>query len=428
MPASIRLVLALWLWSPALFAQPVTLVIGGTIIDPSSDPARFQADILIEGDRIAAVGPQAGIDIPATARRIDASGKFIIPGLIDVHNHLGSGVPGPASAEREQQVLARLPLWGVTTVFDTRIDMPTFRQLKATEEEQAVYARFFSVGQPFSAAGGWAGEASHTPTTPEAARATVRDLKAAGVDGIKIYYDDMRVFGMQLPVLDLEILEILIDEADAQSLTVYVHAPNLLNAKEALRAGADVLLHGIADAPVDDEILALMRDKGAYYVPTQVLYEARADSPRAWGDRLFAFDRAGRLDASARTAFNALPDRGTPGLAEASRITRENLKRIADAGIPIAMGTDSGIGGVVAGIASQLELHFYVEAGLSELHALRAATVTAAEAIGRSGELGAIAPGKLADLVILDADPLEEIGNVGRVFRVVLGGRLVPAD
>jgi imidazolonepropionase-like amidohydrolase len=92
------------------------------------------------------------------------------------------------------------------------------------------------------------------------------------------------------------------------------------------------------------------------------------------------------------------------------------------------MGTDSGIGGVVAGIASQLELHFYVEAGLSELHALRAATVTAAEAIGRSGELGAIAPGKLADLVILDADPLEEIGNVGRVFRVVLGGRLVPAD
>jgi imidazolonepropionase-like amidohydrolase len=241
--------------------------------------------------------------------------------------------------------------------------------------------------------------------------------------------DDMRTFFKNpLPIIDREVMAAIIDEAHALSLKAYVHAPDLTAAKAALRVGADVLVHGIASAPVDDEFIALMQRNNAYYVPTQWLYECQADT-EGCVRRLEAFDKTGLIDSSsyeqerspallARLDANA----NKAHLLAQLPVLRNNLKRVLDAGIPIAMGTDTGIRGVVLGPASQMELLLYVEAGMTTEQSLRSATANAARMIGVYDELGSIEAGKLADLVVLSADPLADIRNIRAIEAVYVNG------
>jgi imidazolonepropionase-like amidohydrolase len=418
-------------------AQTALVLEGGTIVSPRTQSTPLT--IVIEGDRIAQIGPAGQLTIPDGTRRIDVRGKFIIPGLIDVHNPLAAGT-FDAEAEDERN-LARLLQWGVTTIFSPGTSMETFAGLKlAAKASEAPYARFFSSGRPFGAPGGWGGDvprkqAGYTPRTPEEARVAVRELKANGVDAVKLVYDDMSWLTKQpMPLLDLNVMRAIIAEAHAQSRKAYVHAPILRFAKEALRAGADVLAHGIVSDPVDEEFIDLMRRNGAYYTPTHAMYEACADLA-AWSRRLQAFDDRGRLPSA---TFAGL--RNPESLARFERfwsntaytkahlpVLRSNLKRLSLAGIPIVMGTDTGVPGVVLGLASQIELLLYVEAGLSTRQALAAASTSAARMIGRENELGAIEPGRQADLLVLESDPSADIANVRRIRLVVKGGKAYDA-
>ena len=406
-------------------AEPLVLA-NANIIDPSAGEPEFEASIVIEDGKIMDVGSVDIDALPDGARIVDVTGKYVIPGLIDTHNHLHFGHDD--ALWEPDRVLNFLPLWGVTAVFDTAIPMEDFERLRAEEDSARTRARFFSAGRSFGAKDGWGGtlNGGYTPATEEEARAAVRELASTGVDGVKLVYDDMSVFGQgPWPLLDPVLMAAIIDEAHQHELAAYVHAPMLENAKAALRAGADVLIHGIISDPVDEEFLALMRDNNAVYAPTHILYEQGANKP-AMSQRYEALDSRSLIN---RSIYASMWDsrRQNPTTGAKLPILRENLRVIVDTGIPVAMGSDTGVPGVLAGVASQMELVLYVETAMQPIDALRAATSAAAAAIGQQNNLGKVEPGMFADLVILEESPLTDIRNIQTIWAVIINGEFAVA-
>jgi imidazolonepropionase-like amidohydrolase len=327
--------------------------------------------------------------------------------------------------------------FGFTTLFDQGIpDLKSFADLKeVAAPESAAYPRFYGVGVRFAASGGHGSSfGAYTPTTAEEARNNVRKLKASKVDGVKIVYDDLSyVTDTPRPMLKSEVVAAIIDEAHNQGIKAYVHAPILKYAKEALRGGADGLVHGVISEPVDDEFISLMKKNRAVYVATHAIFESVADLG-GWAKREAAFDRRHlipveviQLGMNPTTIKNWEARWANLSIAKAKLpILRSNTKRLQDAGVVVVLGSDTasaGSGtGVLLGLASQVELALLVEAGLTPLQAIQAATINPARMIGREKELGTVESGKLADLLILDADPLADISNVYQIHRVIKSG------
>jgi imidazolonepropionase-like amidohydrolase len=419
-------------------AQHLNAITGVTIIDGTGREPIKDAVILIEGTRISAVGSRENTKIPRGARLEEMRGKFIIAGLADMHNHLGDGTfsfdEGPSDFKKN---LARMLGFGFTTLFDQGIpDLKSFAELKdLAAAETAPFPHFLGVGVRFAARGGHGSAlGAYTPETPEEARKNVRELKAARVDGVKIVYDDLSyVTNQPRPMLKSEVVAAIIDEARKQGLKSYVHAPVLKYAKEVLRAGANGLVHGIISEPVDDEFISLMKKNRAVYIATHTVFESVADLG-GWARRQAAFDKRGLIprhiyeEGMNRTTIERWEARwANLSVAKAKLpILRANTKRLEDAGVIVVLGSDTasaGSGtGVLLGLASQVELALLVEAGLTSLQAIQAATINAARMVGREKDLGSVERGKLADLLILDADPLADIANVHQIYRVIKGG------
>lgn len=422
----------------ALGQANVKFITGATVIDGTGRPPIRDAVVRIEGGRIAQVGPQSRIRIPPGSPAIDARGKFVIAGLADMHNHLGDGTfgfdEGPPDLKRN---LARMLGFGFTTVFHQGIpDLKSFVALKnVAVSDTAAYPHFYGVGVRFAASGGHGSSfGAYTPATPEDARRNVRELKSANVDAVKVVYDDLSyVTDQPRPMLKAEVVAAIIDEARKQGLKSYIHAPILKYAKEVLRAGADGLVHGVISEPVDDEFIALMKKNRAFYIATHSIFESVSDLG-GWAKRELAFDRRGLIPSAViqhgmnPTTIEQWESRW-PNLAVAKAklpILRANTKRLQDAGVLVVLGSDTasaGSGtGVLLGLASQVELSLMVEAGLTPLQAIQSATINAAKMIGKERELGTVEAGKLADLLILDADPLADIKNIHLIYRVIKGG------
>ena len=409
-------------------------ILGATLIDATLRAPVRDAMIVIAGSRIRRVGTAQDIEIPAGAEIIDATGKFVIPGLADMHNHLARGGFGfDERSSDHRRHLADLLGWGVTLVFSPGInDLDAFAELKRQSLESAApFPHFFGVGRQFSAAGGHV-VGAYESETPDLARASVRELAATGVDAVKLVYSPVTyAIEAGLPMLDAAVMRAVIDEAHRRGLKAYVHAPILSHAKDALRAGVDGLVHGIVSDPVDDEFIALMKKNRALYVTTHSIFEAAGDVSD-WAKRGAAFDRRGlvpqtEFETGMNPAFvrdwEALWDNHSY-MEERLPILRANTKKVFDAGLLVVSGSDTGNAGagLLNGLTAQLELQLLVESGLSPGQVLGIATINAARMVGREHDLGSVEAGKLADLVILDGDPLADIGNVHRIFRVVKDG------
>jgi len=280
----------------------------------------------------------------------------------------------------------------------------------------------------FTTDGGWGD--GYRPETAAAAREIVREIKAAGSDGVKLMYDDMRwVTTRPFAVMNRGIAAAIIDEAHRQGMLAVAHAPIQTFAKQALEDGVDCLLHGVISEPVDAEFIELMRRNGACYVSTLVMFETNAGYAE-WADRMQAFDVGHQLDPQSLELFYGVSP-GTPRLdnigwaVERLPVLRQNLVTVSRAGIPILIGTDTGIPGVLPGISAQLEMVLHVDAGLTPEAVLRAATTNAAIVMKQPGAFGTLAVGAQADLLILDGDPRENIGNIRLIRHVVRGGRIV---
>jgi imidazolonepropionase-like amidohydrolase len=404
-------------------APKIVAISGATVIDGTTRKPIKNAVIVIEGNRIKQVGAKNKIKLPKNARVIDAAGKFVIPGLADMHIHLGRDFL--LRDNGGAQLLAS----GFTTVF-----IPAGPSLDSVSEVQKVsrrddskMPRVFAVGLGFTVKDSHAsapGYGTFLVETADEARAKVREYKAAGVDAIKLIYEDGGRGGRPTyPMMKPEIMRAIIDEAHRQGLKAYVHALNLNRAKEALKAGADGMVHTVLSERVDDEYIRLMKRNRAVFITTHAIMNAFADIS-AWMQKLEAMDERGIVPKQEYERFK------TPAGVEAfyknvPRLTQEqmgfikyNLRRVHDAGILVVAGTDSR----PYGVPSQTELVLLVEDGLKPIEALQAATINAAKMLGREREQGTIEAGKLADLVILEADPLTNIRNIKRIYRVVKSG------
>ena len=407
-------------------AEAPLAILGARLVDTSGAESGDPVIVLVQDQIIQAVAVE--IEIPSDARVINAEGKYLLPGLADMHNHLRSGtfVPGDKPAQILQQMLP----WGITTVFDPAVHGSAYQLLRdEISKDPDSFPRVFLTDGLFTAPKGWG--RGHEPLSASEARTMVQSMKASGSDAVKLMYDDMSwATTRPFAVLDPAIMAAIIDEAHRLGMKAFVHAPVLELAAEAVEADVDCLLHGIISDPIGPELIESMLEHGTCYMSTLTMFHTNAGYA-AWADRLEEFDKYDRLDPAMLEAFRLPAVQGgtarldnTAFAAQQLPVLRANLLRVAKAGVPIVLGTDTGIPGVLPGIALQLELVMHVDAGLSPSQALDGATRNAAAMLDQASVFGSIAPGLAADILIVDANPLEDIRNIREIYRVIHAGRV----
>jgi imidazolonepropionase-like amidohydrolase len=429
-------------------------IIGATVVQPEKDEAHAimaDATVVIRGDRIVAVGPSVSTKVPAGATRIDGKGRWLIPGMIDGHVHFfqsGNLYTRPDVADFNgvvpyaQEVArnkARLPatfkVWlasGVTSVIDVGGPFWNFEVRDAANKSDAA-PRVATTGPLISMVARPQLDLGDPPIvkidSAEAARALVARELPYKPDFIKVWF-------VREPNDDLAAKEVIVkataNAAHAAHIRLAVHATELDTAKAALRDGADYLVHSVFDDAIDDEFIALLRKSRALLCPTLFVTSgyrwALSDQWRATPEeqRLADPQILAAMHDLEHMPKTKIPPRAAKLMAEhktppAPTVSLQNLKKLRDAGITIVMGTDAGNIGTLHGPSVFREMQLEHEAGLTPLEVLRSATTNGALAFGNP-DLGAIAPGKLADLVLLDADPLADVGNLSRAERVIKGG------
>jgi imidazolonepropionase-like amidohydrolase len=266
--------------------------------------------------------------------------------------------------------------------------------------------------------------------TDSAARAAVRAHGARGTDAIKVWY----IVRAGADTTQLKaVVHAAGDEAHQLGVRLIVHATGLWEAKDALRAGADVLVHSVFDRPVDDEFIALAKERHAIYVPTLTVEDGYRQVLVHRFEPHYPLSCVDPATLAKARATNSLPPSPLSAEAVAARVDREvrdmatglaNLGVVFRAGITVAMGTDAGNPLTLHGPSVYWEMQRMQEAGLSPLDVLVSATRNGALAMGRT-DIGTLRAGKLADLVVLGADPTADIGNVRDVRYVMRGGALI---
>lgn len=409
--------------------SPATLIRSAHVVDGTGADPRV-ADVLIEGERIAAVGE--GLSVPPGAEIIDARGQTLLPGLIDLHTHLPYSAVSRTSGDWGKNLKAYL-YCGVTSVVDFGVYPEQFAPMRRLIAEGLPAPRIHYAARIATPGGhGMEGGRGHYFTravmTPEAARTVVAELAEYEPDAIKVFTDGWR-YGAAASMTDisLETLAAIVEEAHARDIEVLTHTVTLRGAKIASAAGVDVLAHGIGDAPADAELVALLRDKGTTYAPTLAVYHPRgANIFTPLLDAVLSPTLEARIRPTLQEPDGELPlvrryDEETPR-AKRWRNLSYNTSALNGAGIRFGLGTDAGVTRAYHGWSTVRELELLVHTGLTPLEALTAGTGQSAAALNVDGERGFIRPGHLADLVLIDGKPFEDIADMHNVKRVFLGG------
>ena len=384
--------------------------VGVRIIDGTGRPAIENATLFIRDGRIEAVGKR--VKLPAGAERIDATGKTIIPGLICAHGHLND----PA----QFGIYLRD---GITTILSLGGDKEFALREQSAKATPGTAPRLYVAGliQDSTAIPG-----AVAVKTPEDARKSVDELVQSKPDIVKVRVDD---FLGARPKMNPEVYQAIIDEAHKNGFRTAAHVVLLDDAKGLLRARVDYLAHSVRDREVDAEFIRLMKQRHAFYSPTltrELAVFTYSETPAFFGDSFFLKEAdpaeiAKMNDPKRQEATRN--DRVALWYKEHFPIAMRNLKTLSDAGIVIAMGTDSGGGpGRFQGYFEHLELEYETKAGLTPMQALVSATSGAAKAVNISKEVGTLEKGKWADFVVLSANPLDDIRNTRKIDSVWIGG------
>ena len=446
--------LALSLLVPAT-AQEKTALVGATLIDGTGRAPVPDAIVVIEGDKITAAGPASSVTVPTGARVLRLSGKTVLPGLIDTHMHIngsGGGLVDPRefTPQAAANNLKAYLKFGVTTVFDIAGN-PFLEQQKAALasgkiEGPRLFGVKYGITQPGAHPMGLLeeyklvdllGPVYPLVTTVDQAKAAIAKIAADKTDGVKIFYSRSAFPGTTSYDSDKEklsraVLNTLIEEAHAKGLRVFGHIAWPSEAREFVEAGGDVLAHNISMAETGaEEVYQLMAQRNAALIPTL----AQAEANYALMIDPYALEKLrGRvwdviLDSIAdrqSVARARLNNRAyVADVRRSLEISMNNLRRAVRAGVKIAMGTDSGNAGAIHGALASRELELMVASGMTPMEAIVAATRNAAEVIGKGETLGTLEAGKLADLVVIDSDPLRDIGAMREVSLVVRGGQVI---
>jgi imidazolonepropionase-like amidohydrolase len=455
--------LSLSLIATTLHAEKIALV-GGSIINPANGKILKRGVIYIDGDRITAVNEEAITKSPANTRMIDCSGKFILPGYIDTHIHFFQSAdlftrPDGADLNNVRpykdevawikshldDTFARYIRCGITSVVDVGGPMWNF-EVRKRANATAKAPRVAVAGPLISSVSREPLDIGDPPIVkidgPDQAREFVRKLAAQNADLVKIWY----IVDKDHPVDAFRpTVRATVEESHAHKIRVAVHATELETARAAVEEGADILVHSVIDQPIDDAFVKLLKDRNIILCPTLVVFERYGRTfshqlnltpeEKAWGNP----EVIATLDVT-KIPQDKLPQRIKDALANPAAVldrTKKtydvalpNLKKLEDAGVTIAAGTDAGNIGTIHGPALFREFQLMKEAGLTNMQILQAATANAARLFGgeTGAHIGRIENGCFADLVVLKSNPADDIAQASDIDTVIKNGVFYPAD
>ena len=383
---------------------------GVRLIDGTDRAPVDNATIVVQNGRVLAAGPAARVTIPTGADRVALAGKTVIPGLINAHGHVND-------VDRDLAVYAA---YGITTVYSLGNDTKPELFIAARDAQNTpslTRARIFTAGPVLA------------PKTPAEAQEMVAKNAAMKVDIIKIRVDPGNNPAAKMSP---EVYRAVIAEAHRRNLRVAVHIVLLEDAQGVMDAGADWIAHSVRDAEVSPSLIAALKSRNVCLNPTLMrevstfVYES---TPDFFSDPLFLAHADAKMvetlkDPKRQEAMKNDPgaQRGKVMLDVASR----NVKKLEDAGVTLAMGTDTGPAGRFQGYFELMELELMVKAGLTPKQALLSATRDAARCMKVDQSLGTIEAGKWADFVALNADPLADIKNIRAIDSVWIAGNRTP--
>jgi imidazolonepropionase-like amidohydrolase len=391
---------------------------------------------VVRDGRIAALGRKGAVSVPPGAARVDLTGKTVMPAMINAHVHIGYEGYTTWGAENytPQNVLNHLEREAFYGVGATQSvgSSPLEPSLRFVRDQRAgtfpTASRFFFMPGMAPPNGGPDAmlmkgtsvlHAVHEVSNAAAARAAVAMMAGRGLTAVKIWVDDRRG---TYPKMTPEVYHAVIGEAHARHMLVHAHAIAMEDQKAVVRAGADVLVHTVANEKLDEELLALLKEKKPYWTTVIGL-----------GDRSEACDGDPFIDRSYPAQALAAIRQTSCGPAPANAANREamlahNVPRMVAAGARLVLGTDAGITPRHAfGWADHHEIARWVDLGLTPAQAITAATSRPAELLGIK-DLGTLAVGKSADFIVLEANPLENIRNTRKIANVYLRGARLDRD
>jgi len=379
-------------------AAGVTVFEGARLIVGDGSAPIENGTFIVTGDRITQVGRTGEVQAPEGAARVDLTGKTVMPAIVDTHTHL--------SRERDPLVrdLRHRAYYGVVAAASMGQDTGEL-PYQIREETIPNAARYRTAGRGISMPEPGRSDIPYWVSTEAEARTAVRELAGLNVDLVKIWVDDRN--GMY-DKLTPELYTAIIDEAHMHGLRVTAHIFYLEDAKGLLRAGLDAFSHGIRDQDIDEELIALFRERPNVVLAPNLPDRGVATDLSWMSDTVPADElktmQAGAADPEAQKMFG---------------IQARNLDRLHDAGVPIALGTDGN-----RPWGPHIEMEDMVAAGMPEDAVIVAATRNSAELL-RLTDLGTLEAGKSADFLVLDANPLDDITNTRRINAVYMRGTAV---
>ena len=393
------------------FAPGEVALVGARLITMKGEQVIEDGTVLVRDGRIAAIGPRASVVIPKSAKTIDVAGKTIIPGLIDVHWHGALGEAGFVP-QQNYQLLSSLS-FGVTTIHDPSNDTDGFFAAAEQQRTGAILGpRLFSTGTILYGAQGWFRAQIESL---EDARTHLRRLKAVGAFSVKSYNQPRRDQRQRVIQAARELRMMVVPEGGSllqHNLTQIVD-------------GHTGIEHAIPVAKVYEDVLQLWSGTRVGYTPTLGVAYGGLRGENYWymatdvwkDERLSAFVPRKFLDARARRRVK-VPDEELNHIAAAQVATK-----LQSRGVEVQLGAH----GQREGLAAHWELAMFGQGGMTPINALRAGTIDGARYLGLDNDVGSLEPGKLADLVVLDKNPLEKIENSHEVRFTMLAGRLYSA-
>ena len=432
------------------------IIDNATVIDMTGAPARPGTSIAIAGERIVAVGSDPEIEPVEGARRIDAGGAYAIPGLSDLHVHVGLGGQQATTPAQMDRALRQFLYYGVTDILVVggtggRADqINAFRRRIGTGALNGPTVR--GTGSMLTLPGShpaatimrvpdgvdradydWRRRGVALVETDDQARAVVREHFEAGMDAIKIVIESgPPPYGDDHPQMPPAMVAAIVNEADSVGLPVLAHASTLDELVVAIDNGVHAVMHAVGMPFPGGEVFRRMAEREVYYVPTLSLYAAVMGShwsaPGATEDRFLHAGVDAATLASLADWQPMMAGMAPPAQANLWRGMLDSIARAQAAGVPIALGTDTNNPYVFPGYSAHLELELLVEAGLTPMQALIAGTRTAARMLGRAADAGTLAPGKRADVLLLSENPLNDIRATRTLHTVIRSGRVVDRD
>ena len=420
--------------APATLADTL-LIENVTLIDGTGRPSVAGASVLVDGDRISRIA-RGSIDAPRGTKRIDGSGKFLMPGLMDMHVHLRGSVEltpeGLFEVTTDRTTGVRMLhsylYSGVTSIYDAGNVPDYILGLRSDERSGALVSpRIFATGAIVTYPGSHGGNEWGTLVDdwPEAKAALDAHIEREP-DVLKLTYEE-RGWGARemIPILPLDLMQNIIQYYNERGIRTTVHTSNEYRARQAIYAGIDTLAHPIIQGPVTVDFAKLMGAKKIPMVTTLTIgenYSRLAEHPEHLDQPLYqATVPAEEIEMLKTERRQEYQDRKwTWWMKIMTTIAQENLQMINDAGGVLVAGTDQS-----SGPALHRELELMADAGIPASEIIRIATLNGAIFLGKERDMGSIEEGKITDMVLLGADPTVDINNAKEILEVIKGGQRI---